>query len=40
MKSFRVALITQRLDFIITNNLSQDSAQAKKKESSRRWKIK
>ena len=30
---------TQRTDYIITNDMSQDSAQATKRESALRWKI-
>ncbi len=39
VKLFRIAMTTQRTDHIITNDLSQDSAQATKKESALRWKI-
>lgn len=39
VKLFRIAMTTQRTDYIITNDMSQDSAQATKEESALRWKI-
>jgi hypothetical protein len=39
VKLFRIAVSTQRTDFVVTNDLSQDSTQAAKKESALRWKI-
>ena len=39
VKLFRIAVSTQRTDFIITNDMSQDSSQDTKEESALRWKI-
>ncbi|MAU00381.1 MAG: transposase [Anaerolineaceae bacterium] len=39
VKLFRIALSTQRTDYVVTNDLSQDSADATREESAIRWKI-
>jgi hypothetical protein len=39
VKLFRVVLSTQRTDFVVTNNKSQDSADAARDECAIRWKI-
>lgn len=39
LKLFRLALSTQRTDYVVTNDHSQDSADATRKESAIRWKI-
>jgi len=39
LKLFRIALSTQRTDYVVTNDLSQDSADATREESAIRWKI-
>lgn len=39
VKLFRIVLSTQRTDYVVTNDLSQDSADATRAESAIRWKI-
>lgn len=39
LKLFRLVVSTHRTDFVVTNDLSQDSAPAARNESARRWKI-
>jgi hypothetical protein len=39
LKLFRVAVSTDRTDFIVTNDLSQDDSEAAQQESSQRWNI-
>jgi hypothetical protein len=39
LKLFRVIVSTDRTDFIVTNDLSQEDSEATQKESSQRWKI-
>jgi hypothetical protein len=39
LKLFRVTVSTDRTDFIVTNDLSQDDTEAAQQESSQRWKI-
>ena len=39
VKLFRIALSTQRTDYVVTNDPSQDSADATRQESAIRWKI-
>lgn len=39
VKLFRIALSTQRTDYVVTNDLSQDSTDATREESAIRWKI-
>jgi hypothetical protein len=39
VKLFRLAVSTHRTDYVVTNDLSQNDAQATKKESALRWKI-
>jgi SRSO17 transposase len=39
LKLFRIALSSQRTDYVVTNDPSQDSADAAREESAIRWKI-
>ncbi len=39
VKLFRIVLSTQRTDYVVTNDLSQDSTDATRQESAIRWKI-
>jgi hypothetical protein len=39
VKLFRIVLSTQRTDYVVTNDLSQDSTDATREESAIRWKI-
>ena len=39
LKLFRVPVSTDRTDFIVTNDLSQDDSEVAQQESSQRWKI-
>ena len=39
LKLFRITLSTQRTDYVVTNDRSQDSADATRQESAIRWKI-
>ncbi|MBR7780464.1 transposase, partial [Undibacterium rugosum] len=39
LKLFRIAVSTQRTEWIVTNDLTQDSSQASREECSLRWKI-
>ena len=39
VKLFRMALSTQRTDYVVTNDLAQDSTDATRQESAIRWKI-
>ena len=39
LKLFRVIVSTDKTDFIVTNDLSQEDSEATQKESSQRWKI-
>ena len=39
MKLFRLVFSSQRTDYVVTNDLSQDSTDATREESAIRWKI-
>jgi hypothetical protein len=39
VKLFRIALSTQRMEYVVTNDLAQDSTDATRAESAIRWKI-
>ena len=39
MKLFRLVLSTKRTDFVVTNDIAQDSAQAAKEKRGLSWKI-